>query len=74
MLLSWMIGGRYYPVKYDYKAIAAFVLLAAVLVLLYRMPALLGHPLSVAGSLALGTVLLIPYAAACWKLIKKKRI
>ena len=74
MLLSWIIGGRYYPVRYDYKSIAAFVLLAAALVLVYRLPALLGHPLPVAGALALGTALLLLYAAACWKLIKKKRI
>ena len=48
--------------------------IAAALVLVYRLPALLGHSLPVAGALALGTALLLLYAAACWKLIKKKRI
>ena len=74
MLLSFVIGRRYYPVPYDLRKIALFVLLAAVLAALYRLPALLGKELPVAAALALGTVLLAAYCAAAWKLVKTKKI
>ena len=72
MLLSFFIGGRYYPVRYDLPRIGAFVFLAAVLCLLYRLPEMLGARLPLVATLALGTALLVPYVAAVWLTLKKK--
>ena len=74
MLLSFAIGRKYYPVRYDLPRIAGFVLLAAALYGLYRLPGLLGAKLPVVAGMALGTVLLLVYCAFALKVIKKKRI
>ncbi len=72
MLLSFFIGGRYYPVRYDLRKIGGFVALAAVLCLLYRLPGKLGAQLPTIATLALGTALLVPYVAAVWFTLKKR--
>lgn len=76
MFLSWLIGRKHYPVKYDLRTIASFLLLAAVLYALYRVPGvLLGDTFSTPWMLAWGTLLLLAYcAAAYFRLIKHKRI
>ena len=75
MLLSFVIGSRYYPVPYDLRRIALFVALAALLLAAYHLPEWLGYTPSTAVLLALGTALLLLYCGFAYRLIiKKKRI
>ncbi|MBQ0150857.1 MAG: lipopolysaccharide biosynthesis protein [Bacteroidales bacterium] len=62
MLLSYFIGQKKYPIRYDLKSIGAFALLAAVLYLAFQGVKSLALP--VVAELAAGTVLLIAYMAA----------
>ena len=68
MLLSWFIGQKKYPIKYDLRAIAFFFCLAAAI---YAAVWALGrtglHP---ALTIAFGTVLLLVYCLFVWKSIK----
>ena len=68
MLLSWFIGQKKYPIKYDVKTIGFFFCLAAVI---YAAVWALGktwlHP---ALTITLGTVLLLVYCLFVWRNIK----
>ena len=71
MLMSWIIGGRKFPVRYDLGAITKFVLLAAVIFCAVMLPSWLGKELPGWVQMAGGTVLLAAYAALVWREIKK---
>ena len=74
MLLSWIIGGRKFPVHYDYRGLAPFVLLAAVIFVALSLPGWCGGSLTPWVQMLGGTVLLLGYAALAWKEIKKSRV
>ena len=73
MLMSWIIGRRYFSVPYDGKAIAGFVLGAALIFVALSLPAWTGHEINVWVYMAAGTLLLAAYAAMAWKEIKRSR-
>lgn len=60
MVLSWILGQRYYPVPYDYRAMAFYVVVAA---LMYAAHAALTSlcNLPTVATLAVGTILLLGY-------------
>ena len=60
MVLSWILGQRYYPVPYDYRAIAFYVVVAA---LMYAAHAALTSlcNLPTVATLAVGTIMLLGY-------------
>lgn len=67
MLLSWFIGQRKYPIHYDLRSILGFFTFALVLWAAYHALGRLGlgpWPL-----MAFGTLLLLIYCAAAWKLV-----
>lgn len=71
MLLSWIIGGKYYPVPYDMKTILGFIALALGI---FALMTALSNPrfaLSPWLTMATGTVLLGVYGAFAWKDIRK---
>ena len=71
MLLSWFIGQKKYPIRYDLRTIFIFFALAGAL---YAASEGLKHlglgPLAFMG---IGTVLLALYCAAAWKLAIRKK-
>ena len=68
MLLSWFIGQKKYPIKYDLKTIGKFVLLAAGI---YAAVWAVGKAgMSPAVSIVFGSLLLVGYCALTWKTIK----
>ena len=69
MLLSYFIGQKKYPIHYDMRSIAIFFLLAAVFYAAYFFIERTG--LGPVPCMAIGTFLLLAYAAAVWKSIKK---
>lgn len=69
MLLSYFIGQKKFPVPYDMKQMALFVLLAAVLYAASRGIALLALPML--AELAIDSVLLLGYLVAVWKTIRR---
>ena len=60
MVLSWILGQRYYPVPYDYRAMAFYVVVAA---LMYAAHAALTSlcNLPTVATLAVGTIMLLGY-------------
>ena len=69
MLLSFFIGRHHYPVRYDGKTIGAYVLLAATLYALSRLPVAWGW--EVPGQLVCNTLLLLLYAYPLWRMVRK---
>ena len=70
MLLSWFIGQKKYPIPYDLKTIGLFTVLA---LLLYAAYVLLGRTgLSPIPMMAIGTLMLLAYCAAVWRMLKKR--
>ena len=70
MLLSWFIGQKKYPIPYDLKTIGLFTVLA---LLLYAAYVLLGRTgLNPIPMMAIGTLMLLAYCAAVWRMLKKK--
>jgi O-antigen/teichoic acid export membrane protein len=70
MILSWAIGRKKYPVPYDYQTILLFVAVAGTLYFAGR--GVLTSGLSTFATLAVNTLLLLPYLALCWyKLIRR---
>ena len=70
MILSWAIGRKKYPVPYDYQTILLFVAVAGTLYFAGRN--ILTSGLSTFATLAVNTLLLLPYLALCWyKLIRR---
>ena len=70
MLLSYFIGQRKYPIKYNMRAILGFFALALLMWAAYWGLGRTGlgrWPL-----MALGTVLLLGYCGAVWKLVIKR--
>lgn len=61
MLLSYFLGQKYYPVRYELRSIGLYVLLALVLLLLYCLPEILGFEPGTWVKMALGTILLAAY-------------
>lgn len=70
MLLSFFIGQKKYPIRYDLARIGAFVVLAALLYAAYALLASAG--LKPVPLMAAGTILLLAYCAAAWKFIVRK--
>ena len=71
MLLSLFIGGKYYPVPYDWKSILGFMSLTAgvyALISALSMPRFALNPWLV---MAAGTILLGVYSFFAWREIKK---
>lgn len=68
MLLSWFIGQKKYPIKYDLKSIGRFVLLAAAIYA--AVWALDRTAFSSVTKMVLGTILLLGYCALVWKHIR----
>jgi O-antigen/teichoic acid export membrane protein len=70
MLLSWFIGQKKYPIPYDLKTIGLFTVLA---LLLYAAYVLLGRTgLNPIPMMAIGTLMLLAYCAAVWRMLKKR--
>ena len=70
MLISYFLGQKKYPIPYDLVGIGKFVLVAGAVFALYwfwlrTLPAWL--------QMALGTVLMVPYALLAWKEIKSSK-
>ncbi|MBR1575845.1 MAG: lipopolysaccharide biosynthesis protein [Bacteroidales bacterium] len=64
MLLSWFIGQRKYPIRYDMKSLGLYFLAAA---LLYAAYVLLGRiGLGPVPQMILGTLMLLAYCALVW--------
>mgnify|MGYP002625199674 FL=1 len=72
MLMSWIIGQRKRPVRYDYKGMAPFVAFAAVIYVMLSLPGWLGGSLTPWVQMLCGTVLLGFYALLAWKDIRTK--
>ncbi|MBO7603874.1 MAG: lipopolysaccharide biosynthesis protein [Bacteroidales bacterium] len=73
MLMSWIIGRRYFSVPYDAKAIAGFVLAAALIFVALSLPSWTGLEINSWVYMAAGTLLLAAYAALAWKEIRRSR-
>jgi len=71
MLLSWLIGRRKYPIRYDLRTMGLFVLAAALLYLAYNAPAYAGIDLPDWALVVWGTLLLGVYLLLTWKNIRK---
>lgn len=69
MLMSYFIGQRKYPVKYDLKGIGTFALLAAGLFCLYELPSWCGLSLPSWALMVFGTLLLVVYCFPLWRTI-----
>ena len=71
MLLSYFIGQKKYPIKYDMRSILGFFALA---MLIFAGYTALSHtkmaPIPLMG---IGTILLVPYCWAVWKSLKLSR-
>ena len=67
MLLSFFIGQKKYPIRYDLRTICTFAVLAAVLY--YAYAALGRTELGPWPLMAIGTCFLLLYAGATWKLV-----
>ncbi len=68
MLMSWLIGRRYYPIRYDMAGMMKFVVCAAVLYAIYA-----AVPLGSTGKIIVGTALLPLYAWMIYKELKKRK-
>lgn len=67
MLLSWFIGQKKYPIKYDLKSIGLFFVLAAVIFVAVLAIGRTG--LSPVMTMIVGTILILGYCALVWKQI-----
>lgn len=71
MLMSWLIGQRKYPVKYDLKTIGLFILVAAVL---FGLSGIIGKTtLKPLPMMAINTVFIIIYCAIIYKFAIRKK-
>lgn len=68
MLMSWLIGRRYYPIRYDMAGMMKFVVCAAVLYAIYA-----AVPIGSTGKIIVGTALLPLYAWMIYKELKKRK-
>ena len=73
MLMSWIIGRKYFSVPYDLRSIALFTLLAAAIFVMLSLPGWMGGELVPWVQIAGGTLLLAGYALLAWKEIRKVR-
>ena len=74
MMLSFLIGRKKFPVKYDYKSIGSCAIMAAVLYLASQIPSFMGLSLPTWLTLCLNTVLLAIYCLPLgMKFIKSRR-
>lgn len=71
MLLSWFIGQKKYPIKYDMKSIGLFTALTALIFFGYRSLERLG--LSAVLCMVLGTVMLLAFCGCVYINIKRTR-
>ena len=71
MLLSFLIGQRKHPVRYDLRTILTFAVIAGFYYYLYNL--LSGAGVTSAVLIAAGTVLLLSYAYLVWRMIKPKK-
>ena len=71
MLMSAVIGHKFYPVPYDVRCIALFTLLAAGIFALLMLPGWLGMEMNGILYMACGTVLLGAYTLVAWKEVRK---
>ena len=74
MLLSWAIGRKRYPVPYDGRTIARYVILAVLLYILSGLPDKLSDNVPLALTLVLNTVLLGLYCLPLARTFIRKRI
>ena len=73
MLMSYLIGRKRYPVRYDAPLILRFVLLAALLYAAVMLPARFMEQFSPVGTVLAGTLALVAYAGYAYlKLIRRK--
>ena len=73
MLMSYLIGRKRYPVRYDAPLILRFVLLAALLYAAVMLPSRFMEEFSPVGTVLAGTLALVAYAGYAYlKLIKRK--
>ena len=70
MLMSFFIGQRHYPIKYDMRVILGFFALALLLWAAYTV--LSRTSISPWPLMAIGTCLLLAYCAAVWKLVVRR--
>ena len=71
MLLSYFIGQKKYPIKYDMRAILGFFALALILFAGYT--ALSHTKMAPIPLMGIGTIMLLLYCAAVWKSLKFSR-
>ena len=71
MVLSWAIGRRKYPIRYDTRTIVTFVIVALAYYVIYTEVAPLLGPVWL--QLAFGTLLLASYCYLAWKNIRQNR-
>ena len=70
MLLSWFIGQKKYPVPYDGRSILGFFALALLFFAAYTLLSRTGMgPWPLMG---LGTLMLLFYCLAAWKLVVRR--
>ena len=73
MLMSYLIGRKRYPVRYDAPLILRFVLLAALLYAAVMLPSRFMGQFSPVGTVLAGTLALVAYAGYAYlKLIRRK--
>ena len=73
MLMSYLIGRKRYPVRYDASLILRFVLLAALLYAAVMLPSRFMEQFSPVGTVLAGTLALVAYAGYAYlKLIRRK--
>ncbi len=71
MLVSYFIGQKKYPIRYDLRTIFTYFVIAAMYYYLYRLVEGLGAGIWV--SMVFGTMLLASYLYFVWKTIKNSR-
>lgn len=71
MLLSWLLGSKYYPIPYDMKAILGFSCFALAIFAVMTILSRPGVSMNPWLFMAIGTVLLAAYAGFVWRDIKK---
>ena len=73
MLMSYLIGRKRYPVRYDAPLLLRFVLLAALLYAAVMLPSRFMEQFSPVGTVLAGTLALVAYAGYAYlKLIRRK--
>lgn len=70
MLISFVVGKKYYPIPYEYGRIALYIGLSIVLWLIYNGAGLVGYPQQVITAI---TLMLI-YAAFIWAVEKPRKL